>query len=539
MGEIADLISILTAIDDAARDDVPRQSDIADLVPAYREPGRFGWASRFRERPDVGELPDLDTAVANLATPTRFASMLPRRLLALAVVARVFPARFGPDGSDRDATLRALITPGLVAGVGEVPTPPAGEPLPMPERGDPLIEDRAWDLLVALADPQHLPRLEDWHDFLRRHAALVSGQLISLPAPCSTTVIERPGINGGGPIALLQTTMCVGGVDLQTLAQRFLNPECWPECSPWWCSMSLEPGAAAGLTRYREVVAIDCDAHLFEVNVLLDFATVVRQTARTVVTYNMSPGQGPIAVDVDRGVIEIRQERDHVRVLTTKRVRFAAPVDTGTLGAIACWVGYGDVATDLICSCSGGAPRAVDCGVASPFTAAFDRLIELARACVNDAGDEARRVADQIGSQSLSAETAAANLTRVVPLAARGWGKLAAAFADVIGDLAAAAPAQPTPLAAMRRSIPFSFVPPLPAKCDVALAGPMRSPYPGEEIDRSRVTIHPGEVGPGAGEFHLDVQVAGLEGTAYIGEAVAKGPDGLEVGRAPVDVIVP
>jgi hypothetical protein len=91
----------------------------------------------------------------------------------------------------------------------------------------------------------------------------------------------------------------------------------------------------------------------------------------------------------------------------------------------------------------------------------------------------------------------------------------------------------------MRRSIPFSFVPPLPAKCDVALAGPMRSPYPGEEIDRGRVTIHPGEVGPGAGEFHLDVQVAGLEGTAYVGEAVAKGPGGLEIGRAPVDVIVP
>jgi len=539
MGEIADLISILTAIDDAGRDNVPRQSDIADLVPAYREPGRFGWASSFRERPDVGELPDLDTAVANLATPTRFASMLPRRLLALAVLARVFPARFGPDGSDRDATLRALITPGIVAGVGEVPTPPASGPLPMPERGDPLIEDRAWDLLVALADPQRLRRLEDWHDFLRRHAALVSGQLVSLPAPCSTTVIERPGIDGGGPIALLQTTMCVGGVDLRTLAQRFLKPECWPECSPWWCSMSREAGAAAGLTRYREVVAIDCDAHLFEVNVLLDFATVVQQTARTVVTYNMSPGQGPIAVDVDRGVIEARQEGDHVRVLTTKRVRFAAPVDTGTLGAIACWVGYGDVATDLICSCSGGTPRAVDCGVASPFAAAFDRLIELARACVNDAGDEARRMADQIGSQSLSAETAAANLTRVVPLAARGWGKLAAAFADVIGDLAAAAPAQPTPLAAMRRSIPFSFVPPLPAKCDVALAGPMRSPYPGEEIDRGRVTIHPGEVGPGAGEFHLDVQVAGLEGTAYVGEAVAKGPGGFEIGRAPVDVIVP
>jgi hypothetical protein len=303
--------------------------------------------------------------------------------------------------------------------------------------------------------------------------------------------------------------------------------------------MDPEEGADPGLTRYREVVALDCEVHLFEVNVLLDFATVVQQTARTVVTYNMSPNQAGVAVDVDRGVIEARQEGDHVRVLTTKRVRFADHVDTAALAPIACWVGYGDAATDLICNCSGGIPRPVDCGVASPFAAALERLIELAHACVTDVGDEARRVADQIGSKTFSAQTAAADLTRVVPLVTRGWGKVAAAFADVIGDLAAAAPAQPAPLAAIRRSIPFSFIPALPSKCDVALAGPMRSPYPGEAIDPGRVTIHPGQLGPGAGEFHLDVQVAGLEGTAYVGEAVGKSPDGLEVGRAPVDVIVP
>lgn len=546
MGEIADLIAILAAIDDAASGDDERRRDVADLVPAYRVGDRFGWAGRFVQRPDLHDLPSFEQAMTNMAEPTRFASMLPRRLLAIALLARVFPERFGPRGDDSDVILRALITPGIVAGLDDVPTPPAEQPLETPERGDPVIEERASDLLRALADPQQLRRIEDWHEFLTTHAALVSTQLTRLPAPCTTRVIERPGTDGGGPIALLYTTLCVDGVDLRTLASRFLDPARWPGCSPWWCGMSHVPGVMpAGLERYLEVVAADCPTHLFEVAVFLDFARVIDQTTRTVVTYNMTPGQPPVAglqannaVDVDRGVIEARQEGDHVRVTTTKRVRFTRAVDGAALAAIACWVGYGDVATDVICNCSGGTPLAVDCGVASPFAAALDRLLGLAHACVTEAGEQARRVADRLGSKTYSAETAVADAMRVVPLAVQGWGKVATAFTDAIGDLARPAAPSSLPAAALP-SAPFSFVPALPARCSLELARSMSSPY-GEVLDRAHVVIHPAQLGPGRAEFHLDVDVTGLEGTAYVSEVVATSVEtGVEVGRAPVYVIVP
>jgi hypothetical protein len=301
------------------------------------------------------------------------------------------------------------------------------------------------------------------------------------------------------------------------------------------------------------VVAADCGSGLFEVAVFLDFAKPVSWTDSTVVTYNMSPDQSDVdglhangAVDVDRGAIEVRQERDHVHVTTTKRVRFTQAVDGATLAVLACWVGYGDAATDVICNCSGGKPVAIACDVASPYTDALDRFIDLAHTCVTEAGEQARRVAGRLGLGTSSPETAAASATAMAALAVRGWGKVATTFVEAIGDLVRPT-AQPSPMAApfaapvaaSLHSRPFSFDPAPSVGCSLSLAGPMRSPY-GDEIETTRVAISPATLDAGGRKFGLGVDVAGLEGSAYTGEVVATSLEtGSETGRAPAYVIVP
>ncbi|HLM29691.1 MAG TPA: hypothetical protein VK360_07200 [Acidimicrobiales bacterium] len=542
MSEIGDLIAILVEIDRAVSERDDRRKEVADLVPAYRVGHRFGWSGAFVERPDVEGVLSLDEAITNLAEPTRFASMLPRRLLAVALAARMFRERL-----DNEDLLRALIIPGIVLGLPRVPTPPPREP-PTPDRDNPILVDRAQRLLDALADPTQLRRLEDWHSFLRSHDDLVSPQLLRLPAPCATTVIEPATADALGAVALLQTVHCVGGVGLDELAAGFLDPSRWPDCSPWWCDMRLVGAVDPSLTRYLEVVAADCDRHLFEVSVFLDFATAVDRPDTKVVTYNMSRDQADVgglhanrAVNVDRGVIEVRQEPDHVHVVTTKRVRFAQPVDSAALAVIACWVGYGDVAVDVICDCSGDRSVVVECEPASASTNAVNRFVDLVRTCLTEAGEEARHLADRLRTGTLSAETAAEEATRAVGLAVRGWGKVASTFVEAIGDLARPA-AQPSLLAqAPSLSRTFSFDPTLAAGCSLELAGPLRSPYPHDQaIDTGRVEIRPAALSPG-GTFSLAVHAAGLEGSAYTGEVVARNVASPSVaGRtARVYVIVP
>src|SRR4029450_8521937 len=102
MSEIGDLIAIMGAIDSAVREDEgdDRRTQVAALVKAYREGNRFGWYDSFVQRDGNQGLPDIETAMRNLRQPTRFAAMLPRRLPAVALAARVFPDRSGPQGEE-------------------------------------------------------------------------------------------------------------------------------------------------------------------------------------------------------------------------------------------------------------------------------------------------------------------------------------------------------------------------------------------------------------------------------------------------------
>ena len=546
MSEIGDLIGILGAVDRAVNEDdrEERRSLVAALVKAYRTGERFGWYEGFAER-EHDALPGLEEAMRSLGRPTRFAGMLPRRVLAVALAARVFPELFGPDGEAVEDSLRALIIPGIVAGLPLVPTPPLPEPPDVPDLGDPAIRSQGEELLRALADPARLSRIEDWHDFLSSTSHLVSSQLASLPAPCSTTVIEPP-TGGDDAVVVLQTSLCVGGVDLAALSAGFLDPTKWPDCSPWWCAMLAAPGGGTGLDRYLEVVAADCPKHTFEVAVFLDFATAIDGATRKVVTYNKSPDQsGTVAglrandaVEVDRGVIDVRQERDHFRVETTKRIRFAQSVDADALAVIACVVGYGDVAADVICDCSGGTPRAVDCdpGEASgagQVAPVVDRFVDLARKCVAEGGDLARQIASRVDEGSYTSDLAAEDASRTAALALRGLATLATTTVEAIKELARPL-AAPTTL----ESAPFGFLHVIPDNSRLQLTGPMESPY-GDRIDVERVEIRPPAL-PSGGEFRLHVDVAGLEGSVYTGVVTAVSPaTGAAAASVDVDVIVP
>ena len=546
MSEIGDLIAILGAVDQAVHEDEgeQRRSLVAALVKPYRTGERFGWYDGFVEHEGNEALPHLDEAVENLRRPTRFAGMLPRRVLAVTLVARVFPDLFGPEGERADASVRALTIPGIVAGLPLVPTPPHDEPPDVPDLGDPSLQSQGEELLRALADPDRLSRIEDWHEFLRSTSHLVSSQLAGLPAPCSTTVIEPP--TGDDAVVVLQTSLCVGGVDLDVLAARFLDPTNWPACSPWWCKMLRAPGGGPGIKRFLEVVAADCPTRIFEVAVFLDFATAVDRATRKVVTYNMSTDQSGMvgglgannAVEVDRGVIDVRRERDHFRVETTKRIRFAQSVDADALAVIACVVGYGDVAADVICDCSGGTPEAVDCDVdeapaAGRLTPAVNRFVDLARKCVTEGSDLARHIAARVDEGSYTPDLAAQDATMTATLALRGLATLATTAVEAIKDLASP-PSAPT----TQESAAFAFRGAIPDNSGLSLAGPLLSPY-GDRIDTGRVEIRPSTLSSG-GEFRLLVDIAGLEGSAYTGLVRAVSPaTGAAAASVDVDVIVP
>jgi hypothetical protein len=548
MSEIGDLIAILGAVDGAVHrgEEHASREQVAALVKAYRVGDRFGWYDSFAERDDNEGLPGFEQAMRNLGRPTRFAGMLPRRLLVVALAARVFPERFGPDGDAAEASLRALVIPGIVASLPLVPTPPAEEPPDPPDLGDPSLRSQGEELLRALADPDRLSRIEEWHEFLRSNSHILSPQLASLPAPCTTAVIDPPS-GGDDGVVVLQTSLCVGGIDLDALSAGFLDPGNWPGCSPWWCHMLPAPGGSPGLKRFLEVVAADCPSHIFEVAVFLDFATAIDSATRKVVTYNMSPDQSGMvgvlrandAVEVDRGVIDVRREGDHFRVETTKRIRFAQPVDADALAVIACVVGYGDVAADVICDCSGGSPQPVDCdpeeGVtAGRVTPAVERLVDVARKCVTDAGDEARRIAGRLDEGSYTPDAAAEDATRTAALAFRGLATLTTTVVDAVKDIVGPPAAAPSTL----ESKPFAFLTAIPDGSRLALVGPMESPY-GDRIDVERVAIRPPALS-GGGEFRLSVDIVGLEGSLYKGVVKATSPAGnVEAASIDVDVIVP
>src|SRR5262249_25693074 len=160
MSEINDLLIIAGAVDAVVASvefDDPLRREVANLVPPYRVGDRSGWYEEFidgpwyqefiarqeREERDVERMPNLADqddrveavreAVVSSAARPRFASMPPRRLLAIALVARICPDQFRPGGAHEAEVLNALMVPEIIAGPSPVPTPPPPGPPETPD----------------------------------------------------------------------------------------------------------------------------------------------------------------------------------------------------------------------------------------------------------------------------------------------------------------------------------------------------------------------------------------------------------------------
>jgi hypothetical protein len=167
------------------------------------------------------------------------------------------------------------------------------------------------------------------------------------------------------------------------------------------------------------------------------------------------------------------------------------------------------------------------------LTAAVEGWVDLARACAEEAGTHARTVATRLDAGSYGPDTAASDVAKTGALVARSWAKLATQ------SLAAVRAITRPPLLADVVSRTFSLAAVAPEDCELMLEQPLRSPF-NDVIGAGDVSIVPSVLKQGQSTFQLAIHSAKVEGSYFTGTVVARtltAPH--EVGRVPVDVIVP
>src|SRR5262245_53169164 len=132
---------------------------------------------------------------------------------------------------------------------------------------------------------------------------------------------------------------------------RVLNPENWPRCCHWWSRMVAQQ-AAGGPPHYRETVAENLG--FLKVEVCLRFIQS-ESLDEIVLDFRMcdvAAHQPEVPrVVVDEGWIVAQKQDEGVRVLTSKRVRFADTIGGQSLVPTAGGLGYGVLAEELVDSC--------------------------------------------------------------------------------------------------------------------------------------------------------------------------------------------
>jgi hypothetical protein len=381
MSDAGDVVAVLGTLDrsiaeldpDAAAE---ARAAAATLIPPLGDPAAAGWYDRFLETSE-GEpaAATLEAALRNLAGAPASRAALARRVIAVGAVARALPELYGPGGDLSQFALEALSGPGILRsapGVGEE----VGEEIAEGD-GPPVLEE-APAFLELLVDRVEFPDIGAYRQFLETATArnLVHNDLAAVPAPCATTLVEVPSDDQSDPAVALVTEVCVTGVTLAGLAANtsFMNPANWSTYS-YWCHMlppvSGNPPDPAAAVRFLEAVALDCPTDWFEVAVWLDFSPLVRVPTALVRTFKMSPPavQGDVvdgeaangAVNIDEGSIIVIDQGAHLRVRSTKRIRFTAPIDPYALAVMACGAGYGALAADFVVEGTGGSAVAVTC----------------------------------------------------------------------------------------------------------------------------------------------------------------------------------
>ncbi len=362
MSELADLMTVFGAVDEAVVNDRTRLPAVAALVPEY-EQGALGWFAGIKtwaaqaaetQRVDaedsdadfvvVGELPDLPEAVGRLAASDVIEGLADRRLLAIALLSRV------------QSTPASALT-----GLTSVPVDILADAL------SPIADLATYSGTVSL-EARSQALLDTVRTAPSRGAlvrAALAGGLISqsvadqIMAPPTWTVV--PSTEAGGPAVAFETRMRVEATPMATI-QAILDPTSWTGFTPPWCKMTdLGGPAPSGFMRCLEVIALDCAAlppPLLLLRTVLDFQRRnLTDGSGSVLEYRLSDNQpaygGDGLVTVDEGSLVVRTVGSAVEVVTTKRVQFRAlsrmlPLEAAGLAWFVWVLGYNSLAQYFI-----------------------------------------------------------------------------------------------------------------------------------------------------------------------------------------------
>jgi hypothetical protein len=114
-------------------------------------------------------------------------------------------------------------------------------------------------------------------------------------------------------------------------------------------------GADTGDSCYIEEISLACDDNRFpKLTVCLCFTVVLDEADVFYMTYDMCPdqSQGNGTILVDNGSILIERGDGTTCVASTKRVRFASPMDGPSFALTLCAAGYGYAAHDFVFTCN-------------------------------------------------------------------------------------------------------------------------------------------------------------------------------------------
>ena len=172
MSEHEDLIGIYGAIDRSVQSNPELAATVARYLPGYHDGGAIGWFDEFEawtlERVEVSPFPEFEEAIANLAERPTSGRMAARRILVLAVAARLRNHLVGPDFVNFEG---ALAVEGIV--------------------GD--SADAVASLVPLLIDDDVFPSINQWPQLIETGVGrrLVSADLIVQAAapPCSGRLV--------------------------------------------------------------------------------------------------------------------------------------------------------------------------------------------------------------------------------------------------------------------------------------------------------------------------------------------------------------
>jgi hypothetical protein len=543
MSDYGDIVSVLGELDRSiGRLDADRAAQAraaaATLVPPMGDPAAAGWYDRFLRaaggEPEQGEL---GQALVRLGGRSESRVVLPHRLMTIGAVARALPERFGPGGTDERLVLEALSAPGILRGAPSIDEE-------FDEDYRPPISDEAPRFHTLLVDPAALPNVQGYRAFVALAIAgeAVHPDLAGAPPPCAAGVVDVSAEGAVDVAVAIVTRVCVSGLTLADVgaSTSFMNPANWTAYS-YWCQMVPDPANLAdpdAAARFLEVVALDCPRSWFEVAVWLDVSPLVRRPGALTRTYTRSADQRTVvggvgandAVDVDEGTIKVTDEGGHLRVTTTKRVHFTAPIDSYALAVIACGAGYGALASQFVVEGTGGLARDVQCAPTDGDQAAMvedpvrPRVAAVGRS-LDECATAAKTSYDKTLAGSYTADDLVGDVTGSIARSVRVWSRLL--------DLAVAIVQRPEPGGV--RSDPVRLRPPATGPSDLELVAPMTSAH-GHALPAGRVRFEPPRLAAGTDAFTLVVEPTQLRGTTYFG--VTKAVDAATGAERRVDVDV-